>query len=206
MLALRRGRGTQGRRLRRHQAPARAVRRRPGLRHPARRDDDPRAGARRGTRRAAAGARRSSTWRTCTTPRTSCAARRPRCRSSPPAPTATRWSYGVAGLAYQQSFGGHFHNDNSVAVLRDVPGLVLAVPARPADAAPMLRSCLASAAVGRQRLRLPRADRALPHPRPATEPGDNEWLAAVRRPGRVGRRPRADRPRPDLSGRRRRAT
>src|SRR6185369_10347886 len=25
----------------------------------------------------------------------------------------------VAGLAYQQSFGGHFHNDNGVAVLRD---------------------------------------------------------------------------------------
>ena len=26
----------------------------------------------------------------------------------------------VAGLAYQRGFGGHFHNDNSVAVLRDV--------------------------------------------------------------------------------------
>ena len=37
----------------------------------------------------------------------------------------------VAGLAYQEGFGGHFHNDNSVAVLRDIPGLVVAV-ARPA--------------------------------------------------------------------------
>ena len=31
----------------------------------------------------------------------------------------------VAGLGYQKGFGGHFHNDNSLAVLRDVPGLVL---------------------------------------------------------------------------------
>ncbi len=28
----------------------------------------------------------------------------------------------VAGLGYQKGFGGHFHNDNSVAVLRDIPG------------------------------------------------------------------------------------
>jgi len=53
----------------------------------------------------------------------------------------------VAGLAYQEGFGGHFHNDNSVAVLRDIPGLVLACPARPDDAAAMLRTCLASAVV-----------------------------------------------------------
>src|ERR671912_1100336 len=40
----------------------------------------------------------------------------------------------IAGLAYQRGFGGHFHNDNSVAVLRDIPGLVLAVPSHPAEA------------------------------------------------------------------------
>ena len=34
----------------------------------------------------------------------------------------------VAGLAYQEGFGGHFHNDNAVGVLRDVPGLVVACP------------------------------------------------------------------------------
>lgn len=51
----------------------------------------------------------------------------------------------VAGLAYQKGFGGHFHNDNSLAVLRDIPGLVVAVPAHPRDAAPMLRTCLAAA-------------------------------------------------------------
>ncbi|MET7392669.1 thiamine pyrophosphate-dependent enzyme [Dactylosporangium sp. NPDC005572] len=53
----------------------------------------------------------------------------------------------VAGLAYQQGFGGHFHNDNALAVLRDIPGLVVAAPSRAEDAAPMLRTCLASAVV-----------------------------------------------------------
>ena len=53
----------------------------------------------------------------------------------------------VPGLAYQESLSGHLYNDNSLAVLRDVPGLVLAVPARADDAAGLLRSCLASAAV-----------------------------------------------------------
>jgi 2-oxoisovalerate dehydrogenase E1 component len=53
----------------------------------------------------------------------------------------------VAGLAYQSGFGGHFHNDNAIAVLRDIPGLVVAAPARAEDAGPMLRTCLASALV-----------------------------------------------------------
>jgi 2-oxoisovalerate dehydrogenase E1 component len=53
----------------------------------------------------------------------------------------------VAGLGYQKGFGGHFHNDNGVAVLRDIPGLVVACPARGADAAAMLHTCLAAATV-----------------------------------------------------------
>ena len=48
----------------------------------------------------------------------------------------------VAGLGYQKGFGGHFHNDNSIAVLRDVPGVVLACPSNGADAAMMLRECV----------------------------------------------------------------
>jgi 2-oxoisovalerate dehydrogenase E1 component len=52
----------------------------------------------------------------------------------------------IAGYAYQEGFGGHFHNDNAVAALRDIPGLIIASPARPEDAAAMLRTCLASAA------------------------------------------------------------
>ena len=51
----------------------------------------------------------------------------------------------VAGLAYQKGFGGHFHNDNALAALRDIPGLIVACPARPDDAAAMLRTCLAAA-------------------------------------------------------------
>ena len=48
----------------------------------------------------------------------------------------------IAGLGYQKGFGGHFHNDNSVAVLRDIPGVILACPSNGADAARMLRECV----------------------------------------------------------------
>ncbi|MBJ2152127.1 thiamine pyrophosphate-dependent enzyme [Paracoccus sp. IB05] len=47
----------------------------------------------------------------------------------------------IAGLGYQKGFGGHFHNDNSFAVLRDIPGLILAVPSDGAEAVRMLREC-----------------------------------------------------------------
>ncbi len=53
----------------------------------------------------------------------------------------------VAGLAYQKGFGGHFHNDNAIGALREIPGLVIAVPSRGDDAVRMLRSCLALAKV-----------------------------------------------------------
>jgi 2-oxoisovalerate dehydrogenase E1 component len=48
----------------------------------------------------------------------------------------------IAGLAYQRGFGGHFHNDNSFAVFRDIPGIILACPSNGADAVEMLRSCV----------------------------------------------------------------
>ncbi|OZF53277.1 thiamine pyrophosphate-dependent enzyme [Rhodococcus sp. 14-1411-2a] len=51
----------------------------------------------------------------------------------------------IAGLAYQRGFGGHFHNDNAVAVLRDIPGIVVAVPSSAAEAAGLLRTCVALA-------------------------------------------------------------
>lgn len=51
----------------------------------------------------------------------------------------------IAGMAYQKGFGGHFHNDNSVAALRDIPGLVVALPARGDDAVKMFRTCMALA-------------------------------------------------------------
>ncbi len=48
----------------------------------------------------------------------------------------------VAGLGYQRGFGGHFHNDNSIAVMRDIPGVIVACPSRGADAVAMLRECV----------------------------------------------------------------
>ncbi len=53
----------------------------------------------------------------------------------------------IAGLAYQKGFGGHFHNDDSLAALRDIPGVIVAVPARADDAAAMLRTCVSAARV-----------------------------------------------------------
>jgi 2-oxoisovalerate dehydrogenase E1 component len=83
----------------------------------------------------------------------------------------------IAGLAYQKGFGGHFHNDNAVGVLRDIPGLVVAVPARPEDAGPMLRACLAAAeATGQVSVYLEPI--ALYHERDLHEPDDRGWLGA----------------------------
>jgi 2-oxoisovalerate dehydrogenase E1 component len=82
----------------------------------------------------------------------------------------------VAGYGYQKGFGGHFHNDNAVGVLRDIPGLVIASPGRPDDAAAMLQTCLETA----------RADGtvcvflepiALYHTRDLYDDGDGLWLA-----------------------------
>lgn len=48
----------------------------------------------------------------------------------------------IAGLGYQKGFGGHFHNDNSIAVIRDIPGVILACPSNGSDAAKMMRECV----------------------------------------------------------------
>ena len=81
----------------------------------------------------------------------------------------------IAGLAYQKGFGGHFHNDNAVGIFRDIPGLVVAVPASPGDAGPMLRSCAALARVdGRVCVYLEPI--ALYHTRDLHAAGDDLWL------------------------------
>ncbi len=51
----------------------------------------------------------------------------------------------IAAYAYQKGFGGHFHNDNSIGVLRDIPGIVIASPSRGDDAVAMLQTCVAAA-------------------------------------------------------------
>lgn len=53
----------------------------------------------------------------------------------------------IASLSYQKGFGGHFHNDNSIAALRDIPSLILACPSRGDDAAMMIRTCAALARI-----------------------------------------------------------
>jgi 2-oxoisovalerate dehydrogenase E1 component len=89
----------------------------------------------------------------------------------------------VAGLAYQQGFGGHFHNDNSLAALRDIPGLVIACPARPDDAPAMLRTCLAAADVDGTVCVFVEPI-ALYHERDLHEAGDEGWLAGYDPPAR----------------------
>ncbi|MBS3942452.1 MAG: MFS transporter, partial [Actinobacteria bacterium] len=90
----------------------------------------------------------------------------------------------VAGLAYQKGFGGHFHNDNAVGALRDIPGLLLAVPSRGDDAVRMLRGCVAMANVdGRVSVFLEPI--ALYHERDLHEPGDGGWLSDYPPPGDV---------------------
>ncbi|GIF95460.1 MFS transporter [Catellatospora citrea] len=89
----------------------------------------------------------------------------------------------IAGLAYQKGFGGHFHNDHSVAVLRDIPGLVVAVPSRADDAAAMLRTCVAAAEVdGTVSVFLEPI--ALYHTRDLHTDGDGGWLSPYAAPDR----------------------
>jgi 2-oxoisovalerate dehydrogenase E1 component len=91
----------------------------------------------------------------------------------------------IAAYGYQKGFGGHFHNDNSVAVLRDIPGLVIASPARPDDAAAMLRTCVAAARVdGSVCIFLEPI--ALYHTRDLYQEGDGGWLAPYAPPSAWG--------------------
>jgi 2-oxoisovalerate dehydrogenase E1 component len=84
----------------------------------------------------------------------------------------------VAGYGYQEGFGGHFHNDDAVGVLRDIPGLVVASPARPDDAAAMLTTCVAAAQVdGTVSVFLEPIARY--HTQDLYEAGDRQWMAPV---------------------------
>ncbi|MEU4316399.1 thiamine pyrophosphate-dependent enzyme [Nocardia sp. NPDC024068] len=90
----------------------------------------------------------------------------------------------IAAYAYQRGFGGHFHNDNSVAALRDIPGVVVASPARPDDAAAMLRTCVSAARVdGRVCVFLEPI--ALYHTRDLYEPGDGHWAVPAGAPDHI---------------------
>ena len=90
----------------------------------------------------------------------------------------------IAAYAYQRGFGGHFHNDNSVAALRDIPGVVVASPARPDDAAAILRTCVSAARVdGRVCVLLEPI--ALYHVRDLHVSGDGGWCTPAADPKHV---------------------
>lgn len=88
----------------------------------------------------------------------------------------------IAGLAYQKGFGGHFHNDNSLAVFRDIPGLIIACPSNGADAVQMLRSCVALAHEQR-RVVVFIEPIALYMTRDLHQPGDGLWASLYPGPG-----------------------
>jgi 2-oxoisovalerate dehydrogenase E1 component len=88
----------------------------------------------------------------------------------------------IAGLPYQKGFGGHFHNDNSLAVFRDVPGIVLAVPSNGRDAVAMLRECV-RLAHEEQRVVIFVEPIALYMTRDLHEAGDGLWASVYQPPG-----------------------
>ena len=82
----------------------------------------------------------------------------------------------ISALGYQKGFGGHFHNDNSLAVLRDIPGLIIACPSRGDEAAMMLRECHRLARE-EQRVVIFLEPIALYPMRDLAEVGDGDWMA-----------------------------
>lgn len=89
----------------------------------------------------------------------------------------------VASFGYQKGFGGHFHNDSSLAALRDIPGLVVAAPSRAGDAAAMLRTLIAAARVDGT-VSVFCEPIALYHSADLLDPGDDEWTDHYAPPSR----------------------
>ncbi len=81
----------------------------------------------------------------------------------------------ISALGYQKGFGGHFHNDNSIAVLRDIPGVIIACPSTGDEAAMMLRECHRLARE-EQRVCIFLEPIALYPMRDLLEPGDGAWM------------------------------
>jgi len=87
----------------------------------------------------------------------------------------------IAGLAYQKGFGGHFHNDNSFNVFRDIPGIIVACPSNGRDAVQMLRTCVELAEKER-RVIIYIEPIALYLTRDLHQEGDGLWLSAYESP------------------------
>lgn len=82
----------------------------------------------------------------------------------------------IAGLAYQKGFGGHFHNDNSFAIFRDIPGIIIACPSNGADAVAMMRESV-RLAQQEKRIVVFLEPIALYMTRDLHETGDNLWTS-----------------------------
>lgn len=83
----------------------------------------------------------------------------------------------IAGLGYQKGFGGHFHNDNAIAVLRDIPGILVACPSNAADAVGLMQEAV-RLADEEQRVVVMLEPIALYHSRDLIEEGDQRWCFA----------------------------
>ena len=83
----------------------------------------------------------------------------------------------MAGLGYQKGFGGHFHNDNGIAVLRDIPGLLVCCPSNGADAVGLLQEAV-RLADEEQRVVIYLEPIALYHTRDLHQPDDGLWSCA----------------------------
>ena len=90
----------------------------------------------------------------------------------------------IAGLPYQKGFGGHFHNDNSLAVLTDIPGIIVACPSNAADAPGMLRECVRMAHED-GRVVIFVEPIALYHTADLAAPEDGAWTAAYVAPDKA---------------------
>jgi len=81
----------------------------------------------------------------------------------------------IAGLAYQRGFGGHFHNDNSFAVFRDIPGVILLCPSNGVEGVRLVRDAV-RLAHEQQRVVILLEPIALYMTRDLHQEGDNGWL------------------------------
>jgi 2-oxoisovalerate dehydrogenase E1 component len=87
----------------------------------------------------------------------------------------------MAGLGYQKGFGGHFHNDNSIAVMRDIPGLLVCCPSNGEDAVGLLQEAV-RLAEEEQRVVVFLEPIALYHTRDLHQPDDGLWMCADKGP------------------------
>ncbi len=81
----------------------------------------------------------------------------------------------IPSFAYQKGFGGHFHNDNSISVLRDLPGVIVLCPSHPQNAPGLYREAM-RLAQDERRLVIILEPIALYAQKDLLQQGDGGWL------------------------------